>query len=129
MVATNGQPDPPPAASYGKADARPPYRSPPAGMGPPTPNPLGPFRPPGGPPGAPTGPLPVLIQAPTTTCPQCPIYVNKILELDSRNKANANASQEDKDELRISIAAEQEKVLHLTEVINNHEVHIEHSDF
>eukprot|EP00972_Heterocapsa_arctica_P075046 11075487-Heterocapsa_arctica.AAC.1 len=43
---------------------------PPAGMGPPTPTPSGPF----GPLGAPTGPLPVLIQAPTTACPQCPIY-------------------------------------------------------
>eukprot|EP00972_Heterocapsa_arctica_P021016 3095642-Heterocapsa_arctica.AAC.1 len=69
-MATNGQSDSQPAISHGQAAARPPYRSPPAGMGPPTPTPSGPFRPPG----APTGPLPVLIQAPTTACPQCPIY-------------------------------------------------------
>eukprot|EP00972_Heterocapsa_arctica_P019879 2934143-Heterocapsa_arctica.AAC.1 len=65
-------------------------------MGPPTPTPPGPFRTPGAPP----GPLPVLIQAPTPACPQCPIYVNKILELDARNKANVHAAEEDKDDLR-----------------------------
>eukprot|EP00972_Heterocapsa_arctica_P059540 8779494-Heterocapsa_arctica.AAC.1 len=71
LVATNGQSDYPSTASRAsKAAARPPYRSPPAGMGPPTPTPSGPFRPPGAPP----GPVPVLIQAPTTACPQCPIY-------------------------------------------------------
>eukprot|EP00972_Heterocapsa_arctica_P052374 7704468-Heterocapsa_arctica.AAC.1 len=94
LVATNGQPDSPPAAARGKAaTGRPPYRSPPAGMGPPTPAPPGPFRPPGAPP---PGPLPVLIQDPTTTCPQCPIYVTKILELNARH----TALEEDKDDLR-----------------------------
>eukprot|EP00972_Heterocapsa_arctica_P051657 7600154-Heterocapsa_arctica.AAC.1 len=123
--ATNGQSESASAASRGKAAARPPYRSPPAGMGPPTPLPSGPFRPPGAPP----GPLPTSTQAPIMTCPQRPIYVNKILELDARNKENVHASEEDKNELRIYIATEQEKVQRATEVINNHEVHIDHQDF
>eukprot|EP00972_Heterocapsa_arctica_P109361 16102961-Heterocapsa_arctica.AAC.1 len=58
-------------------------------------------------------------------CPQCPVHINKILELQDLNKANVYASEEDKNELRTYIAHEQSKVNHLSEVVGNHEDHID----
>eukprot|EP00972_Heterocapsa_arctica_P015744 2320334-Heterocapsa_arctica.AAC.1 len=61
-------------------------------------------------------------------CLQRPVRINKILELQDRNKANVHASEEDKNELRTYIAHEQNKVNHLTEVVGNHEAHIDKLD-
>eukprot|EP00972_Heterocapsa_arctica_P054938 8100999-Heterocapsa_arctica.AAC.1 len=60
--------------------------------------------------------------------PSTPVHINKILELQARNKANVHASEEDQNELRGYIAHEQTKVNHLTEVIGNHEAHIDNLD-
>eukprot|EP00972_Heterocapsa_arctica_P008736 1281375-Heterocapsa_arctica.AAC.1 len=72
-------------------------------MGPPNPLPPGPDRPPVPPSGC--GPPPSFMP----NCPQCPVHIIKILELQDRNKANVHASEEDKNELRTYIAHEQSK--------------------
>eukprot|EP00972_Heterocapsa_arctica_P103236 15213298-Heterocapsa_arctica.AAC.1 len=67
---------------------------------PPPPNP-GPHRAPV----PPSGPSPGFMPY----CPQCPVHINKILELQARNMANVHASEEDQNELRGYIAHEQTK--------------------
>eukprot|EP00972_Heterocapsa_arctica_P081055 11943707-Heterocapsa_arctica.AAC.1 len=61
-------------------------------------------------------------QAPPPPCPQCPIYVATITELEAQVEAN----EEDKDELRRYIAIEMVKNKELTAVIAQHEVHMDH---
>eukprot|EP00972_Heterocapsa_arctica_P085404 12587375-Heterocapsa_arctica.AAC.1 len=116
---------------------RPLHRSPPAGMGSTPPAVPGPYRPPGAttpaapgpyrPPGAPPpGPSISVPRAPISVpCPQCPIYVNKIVELDAFILAN----EEDMDDLRRYIAVEQETNAQLQMTITGHAVHIDNRDY
>eukprot|EP00972_Heterocapsa_arctica_P112562 16432502-Heterocapsa_arctica.AAC.1 len=46
-------------------------------------------------------------------CPQCPVHINKILELQARLTAGVIASEEDQNELRGHIAREQTLLHHL----------------
>eukprot|EP00972_Heterocapsa_arctica_P101707 14985412-Heterocapsa_arctica.AAC.1 len=46
-------------------------------------------------------------------CLQCPVHINKILELQARLTAGVRASEEDQNELRGYIAREQTLVHHL----------------
>eukprot|EP00972_Heterocapsa_arctica_P063004 9294730-Heterocapsa_arctica.AAC.1 len=124
-MATNGQPDissSGAASSSQPASGRLPYRSPPTGLGPPPPLVPGPYRPPGAPPPGPSTTAP---RASYSSCPQCTIYVAKIIELD----ANILAQKEDADDLRTFIANEMETSAHLKRLISGHEAHIDHTEF
>eukprot|EP00972_Heterocapsa_arctica_P083694 12333469-Heterocapsa_arctica.AAC.1 len=138
-MVTAGQPHNPTAAINGSQSAteRPFYRSPPAGMGSPPPAMPGPYRPPGAPPPAvpgpyrppgepPPGPSISAPRAPLNVpCPQCPIYVNKIVELDAFILAN----EEDMEDLRKYIAVEHETNAQLQMTITGHAVHIGNRDY
>eukprot|EP00972_Heterocapsa_arctica_P116283 16452343-Heterocapsa_arctica.AAC.1 len=122
--AGNGESSLPPVAAVSSSDApgRQPYRSPPGNIGPygpPPPPPSGGDRPPPSQSnGGSAGPQ----------CPLCPIYRQRIFDLNARHDAVVRAKADDEDVLRDYIANERSIVVQLQGIIEGHEQRIDDLD-